>query len=633
MKKKFSGFSYFSKAVLILLLIFAVFSGCTKKPDLPDLTVDLKSDLDKDGNIIELQAQAPPHEPNKSDDVISGDYPDIIDIIDNTDIIDITDETDKIDKTDEPEKSEETRQIIENVTESAIPMADYTEMPDLPAESAESVKTETQPPVTQTTQAPAQNQNIKPAEPVKPAPTNPPVIEVSSVNISKQNIAMYKNGTYSLTASVNPANATNQTLTWESSNPSVVSVKNGSLTALSAGSAVITVKSGNGKTAKCSVTVTVPVQSITVKIIPNQRQINKGAEFEAAVEIFPSDATDKSFTVYSSNENILKKSGGKWIACGVGTAKIIAKSSSSSGGVTGSAELTVIVPVESVKLEPVKKTVNRNDTFTLKPTVLPSDASDKTLTYKTSNKNVAVVYTDGTVYAAGAGTATVTCVSSNGIQASCEITVLVPVTSVSVELDKYKYKIGEKAKFKVIIYPADATDKSYSLSITGSGGAPAEDGSNSILCNSAGVTRITATASNGVSAKKSIEIIDLSEFVAEVLRLTNLERQNAGLSDLTTTDALNKTATVRAKELTVFYSHKRPDGRECFTAYAENNVSYFAAAENIAWGQLTPEEVVSDWMSSPKHSAHILNPKFNHIGIGIEIDANGNLCWSQDFTD
>ena len=118
-----------------------------------------------------------------------------------------------------------------------------------------------------------------------------------------------------------------------------------------------------------------------------------------------------------------------------------------------------------------------------------------------------------------------------------------------------------------------------------------------------------------------------------MLRLTNIERQKAGLSDLVSTDALKKTARVRANEIITLFSHDRPDGSECFTAYDENNAPYWTAGENIATGQTTPEEVVRAWMDSPGHKENILNPEFGCLGVGVETDSNGKLYWSQNFTN
>jgi uncharacterized protein YkwD len=127
--------------------------------------------------------------------------------------------------------------------------------------------------------------------------------------------------------------------------------------------------------------------------------------------------------------------------------------------------------------------------------------------------------------------------------------------------------------------------------------------------------------------------VDTAAFAEEAFRLTNAERQNAGLTPFSHASSLATVAKARAKETIVLFSHKRPDGQSCFTLYDDYGVVYTRAAENIAFGQSTPSDVVSSWMKSPSHKANILNPNLNLIGIGIAIDKNGLLYWVQSFTD
>ncbi len=149
---------------------------------------------------------------------------------------------------------------------------------------------------------------------------------------------------------------------------------------------------------------------------------------------------------------------------------------------------------------------------------------------------------------------------------------------------------------------------------------------------------ITYTIEQSIITFNNISFIgeaDLIAFANEVFMLTNIEREKAGLSMFGQASALTKTAVVRANELVIKYlaSHNRPDGREFHTAYDENGVIYKLAGENIAMGQRTPKEVVDGWMNSPGHRANILNPKFGRLGVGVAIDENGVLYWSQNFMD
>lgn len=124
-----------------------------------------------------------------------------------------------------------------------------------------------------------------------------------------------------------------------------------------------------------------------------------------------------------------------------------------------------------------------------------------------------------------------------------------------------------------------------------------------------------------------------SSYARQVLDLVNRERAAAGLSALSWSDKLAEAADIRAKEMVSLCAHTRPNGTNCFTVLGECGISYRTAGENIAWGQRTPEQVVTDWMNSPGHRANILNSKFGKLGVGYRKESNGYTYWTQLFTN
>lgn len=139
----------------------------------------------------------------------------------------------------------------------------------------------------------------------------------------------------------------------------------------------------------------------------------------------------------------------------------------------------------------------------------------------------------------------------------------------------------------------------------------------------------TPTKAPVVTTKPSTGV---SNYASEVLRLVNEERAKEGLAALTTNTPLINAANKRAEETVKSFSHTRPNGTNFSTALAEYGVDYRTAGENIAYGQKTPQEVVTAWMNSPGHRANIMNSKFNKIGIGVH-QSNGVIYWSQLFTN
>ncbi len=73
-------------------------------------------------------------------------------------------------------------------------------------------------------------------------------------------------------------------------------------------------------------------------------------------------------------------------------------------------------------------------------------------------------------------------------------------------------------------------------------------------------------------------------------------------------------------------------GRGPFFHIQQAGIPHRLAAENIAYGQRTPEEVVKTWMTSAGHRANILNPGLSHLGIGAVRASNGLVYWTQLFT-
>lgn len=124
----------------------------------------------------------------------------------------------------------------------------------------------------------------------------------------------------------------------------------------------------------------------------------------------------------------------------------------------------------------------------------------------------------------------------------------------------------------------------------------------------------------------------LSDYASEVVRLVNRERAAQGLSALTADPAVASAAQVRAREQEQSFSHTRPNGQSAFTALSEANAGYRGAGENIAMGQTTPAQVMTDWMNSPGHRSNILNSRFTKIGVGCYKGKNGTYYWAQLFT-
>ena len=104
----------------------------------------------------------------------------------------------------------------------------------------------------------------------------------------------------------------------------------------------------------------------------------------------------------------------------------------------------------------------------------------------------------------------------------------------------------------------------------------------------------------------------ISAIEKAVLDLTNAERQKAGLKPLQTDSKLMNSARAKSKDMSSkdYFSHTSPTYGSPFDQMKAIGVSYKSAAENIAMGQRSAEEVVKGWMESPGHRAKYINTWF-----------------------
>jgi uncharacterized protein YkwD len=144
-------------------------------------------------------------------------------------------------------------------------------------------------------------------------------------------------------------------------------------------------------------------------------------------------------------------------------------------------------------------------------------------------------------------------------------------------------------------------------------------------------TKNTTTNTATTTAATKDNSSNLS-YVEQVVKLVNIERAKEGLAPLSIDKNLEKAAMVRANEIQTKFEHVRPNGTSFATVIKENGATYRGAGENIAWGQKTPEEVVTGWMNSPGHRANIMNKNFVNIGVGNLQNSNGTQYWVQLFT-
>lgn len=119
-----------------------------------------------------------------------------------------------------------------------------------------------------------------------------------------------------------------------------------------------------------------------------------------------------------------------------------------------------------------------------------------------------------------------------------------------------------------------------------------------------------------------------SQTAQQVLQLVNQERAKAGLPQLKMNGNLSSIAMVKAQDMfdNGYFDHQSPTYGSPFDMMRARGIVFSTAGENIAKGQTSAAEVMTQWMNSAGHRANILNGSFTQIGI-----ANYNDEWVQEF--
>jgi uncharacterized YkwD family protein/spore coat assembly protein SafA len=119
----------------------------------------------------------------------------------------------------------------------------------------------------------------------------------------------------------------------------------------------------------------------------------------------------------------------------------------------------------------------------------------------------------------------------------------------------------------------------------------------------------------------------------EVIRLVNVERAKKGLQPLSANWELSRVARLKSQDMANkgYFSHQSPTYGSPFNMMENFGIRFSSAGENIAYGQMTPAQVMSAWMNSPGHRANILSPSYTQIGVGLAKNKNGVPYWTQEF--
>ena len=100
-------------------------------------------------------------------------------------------------------------------------------------------------------------------------------------------------------------------------------------------------------------------------------------------------------------------------------------------------------------------------------------------------------------------------------------------------------------------------------------------------------------------------------------------------------DTLAEAARLHAEDMARYnyFSHSGRDGSDPAQRVERAGYNYRATGENIAAGQMNPEDAVAGWIKSPQHCANLMNPAYTEMGVAYAADPKSELgvYWAQEF--
>ena len=245
----------------------------------------------------------------------------------------------------------------------------------------------------------------------------------TAIKLNLSSVTITAGTSYKIYATIEPSDATDKTVYWSSSNTTVAGMASGGvINAKTAGTATITASTKNGKTATCKVTVAPVAKSIKLNL--SSVTMTAGTTYKLYATISPSNVIDKTVYWSSGNTSVAGMGAGGVInAKAPGTATITAKT---KNGKSTTCKVTVKASKGAptgIKLNYSALTMTAGTKFTLKATISPSNAKNKTVYWSSGDTSVATVASGGVITAKKAGSCTITAKTTNGIKATCKITV------------------------------------------------------------------------------------------------------------------------------------------------------------------------------------------------------------------
>ena len=349
---------------------------------------------------------------------------------------------------------------------------------------------------------------------------DPDITYITGIILNETEIELFEDEGKMLKATVTPTDATDKTVTWTTSNNQVATVStNGLVIGVKEGSTTITCTANDNSGVKATCTVTVKKKPVPVsQIILNKTTLTleKFKDYQLTATIKPDNATNKGVTWTTDNAQVADVTNtGLITALAEGSATITCTAIDGSG-VKATCIVTVTprqVLVTDISLNKTEITLYESEKEQITATLSPDNATVKTVTWTSNNKNVATVSENGLVEAITEGSAIITCtaIDGSGVKATCTVTVKkkpVLVSQIILSQTTLTLEVFKDYQLTATIKPDNATNKGVTWS-SNQRGIATVDSYGKVTALSVGTATITCEANDGsgVSSMCNVTVI------------------------------------------------------------------------------------------------------------------------------
>lgn len=324
-------------------------------------------------------------------------------------------------------------------------------------------------------------------EPTKPS--EPENVAVTGVRVSQSSISGKVGDKVKLDAYVDPDNANNKKVSWETKNDSVATVNDGNVTFVGEGTTDIIVKTDEGGfTATASVSVQAKDVSVESVSISGESSVTVGSSITLSVNVSPDGAQYDGVKWSSSDSSIATVAGGTVTGVKAGEATITAE----AGGKSGSQKITVKEAEVVLTSIAIKGEASGKKGSTIQLSITPNPANaDASVTWKSSNEGVATIDANGKVTCKAAGDTTITAISKKdtGKTATLAFKVTEDVTK-KFDMKDVSVTAGQFKNLEDYSTIQGSSSRSFSIENTK---YATVDGNGRIKAIRAGETKITVT--------------------------------------------------------------------------------------------------------------------------------------------